>query len=527
MKLKQRVVITCVGLATLTIFYLLVETVYKINPNRLPTFLKNSLSNVGHEYDGSHISAIRKRLNKSNYTSDDFSPEGGGDKVSGVGKDTLHSSDDRRSRKDGVEHWAMSPLLLRINNTDSEVDLLLHKLQNYDRRKFDFTKLKPIPYYEYLKTLRKRIKRKGTSLDAFRTFIGSLTTSWERFHKGIHQYHLYSPDDSTVDDLLRDVAQEPIVDVEQKEGGTQLKLIITFSDEGQALFKPMRYPREQETLPNHFYFSDYERHNAEVAAFHLDRVLGFYRVPPTAGRVVNMTRDIKRLADHKLSKTFFISPANNLCFHGSCSYYCDSGHAICGSPDLLESSMAAFLPPEKIAARKTWRNPWKRSYSKHRKAYWEVYDDLCDKVKTKSPYNTGRRLLDLMDTHVFDFMTGNLDRHHYETFKDFGNDTFHLHLDNGRSFGKWRLDDMSILAPVFQCCKIRYSTFMKLAKFYIGPDKLSALMKAETSRDKLFPVLIQNHLIALDRRVIKILKEIYICIQNGNDISDVIEDDHF
>jgi len=28
--------------------------------------------------------------------------------------------------------------------------------------------------------------------------------------------------------------------IEQKEGGTQLKLIITFSDEGQALFKPMR-----------------------------------------------------------------------------------------------------------------------------------------------------------------------------------------------------------------------------------------------------------------------------------------------
>lgn len=27
---------------------------------------------------------------------------------------------------------------------------------------------------------------------------------------------------------------------EQKDGGTQLKLIITFQDEGQALFKPMR-----------------------------------------------------------------------------------------------------------------------------------------------------------------------------------------------------------------------------------------------------------------------------------------------
>lgn len=27
---------------------------------------------------------------------------------------------------------------------------------------------------------------------------------------------------------------------------------------------------------------------------------------------------------------------------------------------------------------------------------------------------------------------GNMDRHHYETFEKFGNETFIIHLDNGR-----------------------------------------------------------------------------------------------
>ncbi|KAJ8313280.1 hypothetical protein KUTeg_009169 [Tegillarca granosa] len=328
-------------------------------------------------------------------------------------------------------------------------------------------------------------------------------TNWEKFHKGIHQYGLYSPDDPAIDSLLTDLVQEPIVDVEMKEGGTQLKLILTLSDEGIL------------------------RHNAEIAAFHLDRILGFYRVPPTAGRLVNMTYDIKRLADHKLAKTFFISPAKNVCFHGSCSYYCDTGHAFCGNPDMLEGSLATFLPPDRIADRKTWRNPWKRSYSKHRKAYWEVYDDLCEKVKQRPPYDSGRRLLDLIDMHVFDFLTGNLDRHHYETFKDFGNYTFLLHLDNGRAFGKTIKDEMTILAPLYQCCMIRYSTFLKLVKLYTGPEKLSDIMKNSLTNDAISPILTEPHLYALDRRVIKILKELYVCLKNGSTIDEIFIDDSF
>lgn len=63
-----------------------------------------------------------------------------------------------------------------------------------------------------------------------------------------------------------------------------------------------------------------------------------------------------------------LPPANNVCFYGECSYYCSTEHALCGKPDQIEGSLAAFLPDLSLAKRKTWRNPWRRSYHKRKKA---------------------------------------------------------------------------------------------------------------------------------------------------------------
>uniref|UniRef100_A0A8C4NHE2 FAM20 C-terminal domain-containing protein n=1 Tax=Eptatretus burgeri TaxID=7764 RepID=A0A8C4NHE2_EPTBU len=111
------------------------------------------------------------------------------------------------------------------------------------------------------------------------------------------------------------------------------------------------------------------------------RILDFRRVPPVAGRIINITSEIRDVTqEKKLLKTFYISPANNVCFYGECSYYCSTEHSLCGRPDLLEASMAAFLPDNLLAKRKTWRNPWRRSYNKRKKE-----EEPCHPVTTTPP----------------------------------------------------------------------------------------------------------------------------------------------
>ncbi|KAG7506005.1 extracellular serine/threonine protein kinase FAM20C-like [Solea senegalensis] len=64
--------------------------------------------------------------------------------------------------------------------------------------------------------------------------------NWLRFHIGINRYELYGRHNPVLDALLKDLVAQRITSVAMKSGGTQLKLIMTFQNYGQALFKPMK-----------------------------------------------------------------------------------------------------------------------------------------------------------------------------------------------------------------------------------------------------------------------------------------------
>ncbi|CAG2182703.1 unnamed protein product [Oppiella nova] len=127
---------------------------------------------------------------------------------------------------------------------------------------------------------------------------------------------------------------------------------------------------------------------------------------------------------------------------------------------------------------------------------------------------------------ILDFFIGNMDRHHYETFKHFGNNTFPLHLDHGRGFGQPFHDELSILAPLTQCCVIRQSTLKRVLSFTQQDHRLSGLMRRSLSADPVNPVLSEPNLEALDRRVNIILQSVRECL-NQKPSQEVISFDDF
>ncbi|KAI1883958.1 hypothetical protein AGOR_G00221450 [Albula goreensis] len=134
------------------------------------------------------------------------------------------------------------------------------------------------------------------------------------------------------------------------------------------------------------------------------------------------------------------------------------------------------------------------------------------------------RLLDIMDMTIFDFLMGNMDRHHYETFEKFGNNTFIIHLDNGRGFGKYSHDEVSILVPLSQCCRVRKSTQQRLQLLAQEEYRLSEVMLESLERDGLAPVLFGPHLEALDRRLRRVLGVLGDCVEKHG-YASVVEDD--
>ncbi|XP_013381494.1 glycosaminoglycan xylosylkinase isoform X1 [Lingula anatina] len=310
--------------------------------------------------------------------------------------------------------------------------------------------------------------------------------------------------------ILNALATRPIMAADVGFKGTQLKMTLVLEGNQKAVFKPKWYDRDYVVVGTPY--SGADRHNGEIAAFHLIRLLGLNRAPLVVGRTVNLQKEILPVSSTKLKSTFF-QRDNNTCFYGQCLYCKSEEDGVCADGEMLEGAVVLWLP-RKWTFYKKHRSPWQRTYKEGKVARWEYDDTYCDTVRAVAPYDSGPRLLDLLDAVVVDYLIGNADRHHYETFAN-ATDSMIIMLDNAKSFGNYYHDEKSILTPIKQCCLLRRTTWDRLQ--LLKDEVLSNVLRGILEADPLAPILIEPHLKALDRRLEHILQELHLCVEQKSE----------
>lgn len=348
--------------------------------------------------------------------------------------------------------------------------------------------------------------------------VGTSTQLWSVAREWVGARSIIPPRSPLLGSVLKTISLAKIINAQNAPGGTQLKLLITLEGGQQALFKPQWYKRD-EHIEGPVY-SGKDRHNAEVAAFHLALLMGLRRVPLTAGRKVNIQKEIMTVASKSLLKTFSTDDKNNTCFYGNC-HYCSQSDAVCAHKNWMEGAIILMLPSN--LKLKQFRSPWQRTYRDNKAAKWEVDHKYCHNIKLNKIYNpqSGPRLLDLIDVAIFDFLIDNGDRHHYEVLSNVSGAAV-MFIDNGKSFGHPFQDHLDILAPFYQCCLIRQSTWERL-QLFTGSTLGSALEKI-MSTSYISPVLTSHHFAALNRRMHAVYATAELCFEKFGEGRVVVDD---
>ncbi|XP_049806095.1 glycosaminoglycan xylosylkinase isoform X1 [Schistocerca nitens] len=344
-------------------------------------------------------------------------------------------------------------------------------------------------------------------LNDLKQTIRASNSLWAVVDKWVGPRQVIPERSSLLGTVLNMLSSTKIIHAENAQRGTQLKLLLTLEGGHKAVFKPQWYSRSQ--IIEGPVYAGKDRHNAEVAAFHLSLLLGLRRSPLTVGRKINLRSEVMPVAAGSLLDTFY-QEGNDTCLYGVC-YYCSPQDPVCAHKDVMEGALIYWLP-ESYKLKK-YRHPWQRTYKFDAVARWEVDNNYCTKVMTSRLYNPQKstRILDLIDAAVFDFLIDNGDRHHYEVFDNVSNSMVLL-LDNGKSFGHPKQDHLDILAPLYQCCIIRQTTWERLR--VLAGGALSFSMEKLLQGSQIAPVLTAAHLHALDRRLLAVFAAVEMCFNH-------------
>jgi glycosaminoglycan xylosylkinase len=273
---------------------------------------------------------------------------------------------------------------------------------------------------------------------------------------------------------LARLASAPIVEIVKNPGGATLTLRVRFADGERAVFKP-----DQSHSASNY--------RSEIAAYHVDRLLGFGRTAAVVGRTIGYGHLRDHLehqvvdADYLARFTREVKSKNGRVAGAMIAWH--SGRLSDASP-----------PPD-----------WRAGLRK----------------KDAPPPEVAARLGEWTDLEVFDLLIDNTDRWSGGNVLALGQGGPLIFLDNAAGFASYRASrGESLLSRLEPICRFRRATRDALRA--VGPDaprRLGEALRRSLAKDPLAPVLGERHFAAIDERVAKLLTHIDACVSElGEDV---------
>ena len=187
--------------------------------------------------------------------------------------------------------------------------------------------------------------------------------------------------------LLEVLAHAEITQIERGTGGRSLAFRLTFADGSRGYFKP-----PQTFSGAHFF--------AEIASYHLDRMLGLGRVPPTIGRRLSWG-PLREVAGGDARTSEAIVDRDHVC--GSLSYWVPE-RLVPLRLGLGWEAWVRFAPPPAIS-------PFQRARVYAAQAAGSLAGpEPTETLRAADAPDTEDRAAELSDLVLFDYLTENIDR---------------------------------------------------------------------------------------------------------------------
>lgn len=290
-------------------------------------------------------------------------------------------------------------------------------------------------------------------------------------------------------DWLRRMSYASITKATQNKGGSTVTIRLFFEDGYRAVLKA-----DQKKSATNF--------RSEIVAYHLDRLLGCARTAPVVGRELPRAA-LRRLLQASNADQKFLDRFDDELNEPE--------------PDSIRGAVIAWHTQRlySLAVPRSWPKWLGRSLEAGASSAEPAPSAGTELGSEAIPTAMKPQLPALAELSAFDYLLDNTDRWSGGNTLLLGEGGPMIFLDNGAGFADWRMQrKLALDGDLQRVCVFPRGLEQNLRA--LGPDvpeaqRLSRRLARSLSKDPLSPVLSEEHLVALDSRLERLLAHIDSC----------------